>query len=106
MGGLCISQEATQDNFHLPFVSLSEQGTDMEQLSMRKVREVLRLKFELDLSERWISKSILVSRPFISDYLRCFVASGFVLVAAQLNKFRRRKVQDQMDRIVSDFARV
>lgn len=43
---------------------------------MRKIREVLRLKFELDLSERQISKSTQVSRPTISDYLRRFAVSG------------------------------
>jgi len=48
----------------------------MERLSMRKIREVLRLKFELDLSERQISKSTQVSRSTISDYLRRFAVSG------------------------------
>lgn len=43
---------------------------------MRKIREVLRLSFELDLSERQISKSLLVSRSTIEDYLRRFTASG------------------------------
>ena len=43
---------------------------------MRKIREVLRLKFELDLSERQISKSTQVSRSTISDYLRRFAVSG------------------------------
>ncbi len=43
---------------------------------MRKTREVLRLKFELDLSDRQISKSTQVSRPAISSYLRRFAVSG------------------------------
>lgn len=43
---------------------------------MRKIREVLRLKFELDLSERQISKSAHVSRSTISDYLSRFAVSG------------------------------
>ena len=34
---------------------------DMEKLSMRKITEILRLKFELDLSERQISKSTQVA---------------------------------------------
>lgn len=42
---------------------------------MRKIREVLRLKFELDLSGRQISKSTQVSRSTIRDYLSRFVAS-------------------------------
>lgn len=48
----------------------------MERLSMRKIREVLRLKFEQDLSERQISKSVQTSRSTISDYLRRFAVSG------------------------------
>lgn len=48
----------------------------MEKLSMRKTREVLRLKFELDLSDRQISKSTRVSRSAVSDYLRRFAVSG------------------------------
>jgi len=48
----------------------------MEKLSMRKTREVLRLKFEFDLSDRQISKSTQVSRSAVSDYLRRFAVSG------------------------------
>ena len=43
---------------------------------MCKIKEVLRLKFELDMSERQFSKSTQVSRPTISDYLRLFAAPG------------------------------
>ena len=43
---------------------------------MRKIKEVLRLKFELDLSERQISKSTQISRSTIGDYLRRFAMSG------------------------------
>ena len=43
---------------------------------MRKIREVLRLKFELDLSVRQISMSTQVSRPSVTDYLRRFAMSG------------------------------
>lgn len=48
----------------------------MEKLSMRKIREILRLKFELDLSDRQISRSTQVARSTISDYLRRFAVSG------------------------------
>ncbi len=48
----------------------------MEKLSMRKIKEVLRLKFELDLPVRQISKSTQVSRPTVTDYLRRFAVSG------------------------------
>lgn len=43
---------------------------------MRKIREVLRLKFELGLSERQVSQSTRISRSTISDYLRRFAVSG------------------------------
>ena len=43
---------------------------------MRKIREALRLSFELDLSARQISKSTLISRPTVSDYLRRFAMSS------------------------------
>jgi len=43
---------------------------------MRKIKEVLRLKFELDLSVRQISKSTQVSRPTVTDYLHRFAMSG------------------------------
>lgn len=48
----------------------------MERLSMRKIREALRLKFELDLTERQIAQSIQVSRSTIADYVQRFVESG------------------------------
>ena len=43
---------------------------------MRKIREVLRLKFDFDLSERQISKSTQASRRTIAEYLRRFAESG------------------------------
>lgn len=50
----------------------------MERLSMRKVREVLRLRFDLGLSERQIAKSAQASRSTIAEYLRRFAESGIV----------------------------
>ncbi len=50
----------------------------MEKLSMRKTREILRLKFDLDLSDRQISKSTQVARSTISDYIRRFAVAGFL----------------------------
>ncbi len=48
----------------------------MERLSMRKIREVLRLKFDLALTERQIAKSAQASRSTIAEYLRRFAESG------------------------------
>lgn len=43
---------------------------------MRKIREVLRLKFEHRLSERKIASSCNISRSTVSDYLGRFAISG------------------------------
>lgn len=43
---------------------------------MRKIREMLRLKFEVGLSARQIAVSLQVGRATISDYLNRFAASG------------------------------
>jgi len=45
-------------------------------LTMRKIREVLRLKFDNQLSNRQIAKSCLMARSTVGDYLRRFNASG------------------------------
>lgn len=37
---------------------------------MRKIKEVLRLKFECGLSERQIAHSCQISRTTVTDYLR------------------------------------
>lgn len=50
----------------------------MERLSMRKIREVLRLKFDCGLSDRQIAKSVCVARSSVADCVRRFQASGLV----------------------------
>ena len=42
---------------------------------MRKVSEVLRLKFEAELSNRQIAKSLSIARPTVAEYLRRFDAT-------------------------------
>jgi transposase len=39
---------------------------------MRKIREVLRLKYELELPERDIARSCQLARSTVADYLRRF----------------------------------
>src|SRR4030066_360182 len=39
-------------------------------LSMRKIKEVLRLKYDCGISEREISRSCSISRSTVADYLR------------------------------------
>ena len=50
----------------------------MERLSMRMIREVLRLKFDCGLSDRQIAKSVGIARSSIGDYVRRFNASGLI----------------------------
>jgi len=45
-------------------------------LTMRKIREVLRLKYDNQLSNRQIAKSCLMARSTVGDYLRRFNDSG------------------------------
>ncbi len=41
-----------------------------ERLSMRKVREILRLKYDSGLTDRQIAKSCSVARSTVASYLR------------------------------------
>lgn len=45
-------------------------------LSMRKIQEILRLKFELSLSNRQIARSCSISHSTVADYVRRFRDSG------------------------------
>jgi transposase len=47
-----------------------------ERLTMRKIREILRLKWELKLSERVIARSCCVSRSTVAEYVRRAEAAG------------------------------
>jgi transposase len=49
---------------------------------MRKIKDVLRLKFETDLSNRRIARSCQVSRPTVTEYLSRFTAAGLSWPAA------------------------
>lgn len=45
-------------------------------LSMRKIKEILRLKFDCDLSNRGISRSCSISHSTVADYISRFEESG------------------------------
>ena len=47
-----------------------------ERLSMRKIKEVLRLKFEVGLANRQIARSCAINHSTVADYLRRAQASG------------------------------
>lgn len=49
---------------------------------MRKVREVLRLKFDGGQTNRRIARSCQISRPTVADYLLRFEAAGLQWPAA------------------------
>ena len=46
-------------------------------LSMRKIRELLRLKYELRRSHREIATSLGIANSTVSDYARRAAAAGF-----------------------------
>jgi transposase len=49
---------------------------------MRKIKDVLRLKFETDLSKRQIARSCHISRPTVTEYLSRFAQAGLSWPAA------------------------
>ena len=53
-------------------------------LSLRKIKEILRLKLECGISEREISRSCQVSRSTVADYLRRAVAANLTWTEASL----------------------
>ena len=46
-----------------------------ERLPMRKIREVLRLKYSCGTSDRVISRSVGIGRTAIAEYVRRFAAT-------------------------------
>ena len=48
-----------------------------ERLSMRKIRELLRLKYELGRCHREIATSLGIAASTVSDYVRRASAAGF-----------------------------
>ncbi len=48
----------------------------MERLSMRKIREVLRLRFEAKRSARQVAESLRMARSTVGEYERRFTAAG------------------------------
>jgi transposase len=81
---------------------------------MRKIKEVLRLRFELGLGLRQIARSCSISRAIVTDYLqRAEEASlGWPLPEGcdeeQLEKklFRRPAVEPALRLALPDFARM
>jgi transposase len=47
-----------------------------DRLTMRKIREILRLKWELQLSERVIARSCCISRSTVAEYFKRAEAAG------------------------------
>jgi transposase len=54
-----------------------------KRLTMRKIREVLRLKFDFHLTNRKIAKSVGAARSSIGEYLRRFERSGLTWPLAE-----------------------
>jgi len=47
-----------------------------ERLTVRKIKEVLRLKWECQISERSIARSCRISRSTVSEYVKRAEAAG------------------------------
>ena len=60
-----------------------------ERAPMRKIREALRLKYALDLSERQVAMSVGVSRSTVAEYLRLSERSRHHLAGARDDGRRR-----------------
>jgi transposase len=69
---------------------------------MRKIREVLRLKFEVGLSARQIAVSLQVSRASVGDYLNRFAASGLIWPSALTDTELQRRLFPPPPAVPSD----
>ncbi len=69
---------------------------------MRKIREVLRLKFEVGLSARQIAVSLQVSRASVGDYLNRFAASGLIWPSALTDTELQRRLFPPSPAVPSD----
>ena len=54
-----------------------------QRLAMRQVREVLRLKWAVGLSDRKIAHGLGISRPTVAEYVRRAQAAGLVMAPAR-----------------------
>ena len=64
----------------------------MERLSMRKIKQVLRLRFEQGASNRRIAASTHISRASVADYLRRLQQSGRVWpLSDSVSKFEQQR---------------
>ena len=64
-----------------------------ERLSMRKIEEILRLKYGKRLTHRKIARSCGVSAATVSDYVMRAKLAGFELAAA--GRAKRRRVRSK-----------
>lgn len=55
----------------------------MRRIPMNKIREIIRLKEQCDLSQRAITRALSISRPVVSDYLSQIKSSGIDYSMAQ-----------------------
>jgi transposase len=69
---------------------------------MRKIREVLRLKFEVGLSARQIAVSLQVGRATVGDYLNRFAASGLTWPSALTDTELQRSLFPSPPAVPSD----
>jgi transposase len=69
---------------------------------MRKIREVLRLKFEVGLSARQVAVSLQVGRASVGEYLNRFAASGLTWPSALTDAELQRRLFPPLPAVPSD----
>jgi len=83
-----------------------------KRISMKKIRDIIRLKATSDLSERKIAKALNISRPVVSQYISDFRSCGLTYEQAKtipdsqlLDLFERRKSKKSVkyERLIERF---
>ncbi|SOB53203.1 hypothetical protein PLUA15_290090 [Pseudomonas lundensis] len=69
---------------------------------MRKIREVLRLKFEVGLSARQVAISLQIGQASVGEYLNLFAVSGLTWPSALTDAELHRHIFRRSQRSTSD----
>lgn len=59
-----------------------------ERLSMWKIKEILRLKWECGLSDRKVARACAIERPTVVDYVRRAQSAGLSWPLSEVNRDR------------------
>jgi transposase len=85
-----------------------------KRISMKKIRDIIRLKETSDLSERKIAKALNISRPVVAQYISDFRSCGLTYEQAKtipdsqlLDLFQKRKSEKSVkyEKLIGEFPR-